>query len=100
VVNGVRNNDLLVDDSFLLQKNGSLSGDGKNDLLKGGPGNDRFIAVARNVRCNGGPGFNTDLSSPRCTYPSKINARRPGQFPTKFVRDTVRKLPAIGARPR
>jgi hypothetical protein len=100
LVNGVRNKDLVVDDSFLLQKQGSLSGDRKNDLLRGGPGNDRLIAVSGPVSCNGGPGFNTDLSSPRCKYPSEIDARRPGRFPTKFVRDAVDQLAALGARPR
>jgi Ca2+-binding RTX toxin-like protein len=100
VVNGIRNKDLVVDDSFLLQTRGSLSGDRKNDLLRGGPGDDRLIAVSGNVRCSGGPGFNTDLSRPRCKYSSRIDARRPGRFPTKFVRDAVDQLPALGARPR
>ena len=94
IVNGIRDNDLLVDDSFLLEKHGSLAGDGKNDLLRGGPGNDRLIAVSGPVSCNGGPGFNTDLSRPRCKYPSQIDARRPGRFPTKHVRDTVGRLSA------
>ena len=57
----------------------------KGDLMRGGQGNDRFIASGGD-RCIGGPGANVDLSKPPCAHPSGIQTRDPGRWPLSLLK--------------